>query len=311
LAARGFAHVPGLVATADVSLSNEQQAADVVVVHDAVANDGDLWSSMLDELSLEIEQTDTLDVDHGSSAWLADLLGRRTAELHMALADPAEPDLAPQGFTLLWQRSLLQTLRNGVRSTQRAVRRSKLELDGIDVLMRPADEVLARFDRLRAEKLDARRIRVHGDLHLGQILRTSNDITFIDFEGEPGQPIGERRILRSPLTDLGGLVRSLDYAGRSAIDTAIARGLVADADVADLDAARDRWTHRMQELMTDAYLAEIEPSGLVPADRDDARLLRDVYALNKGLYEIRYELANRPDWVHWPLSAVAAMIRPA
>ncbi len=311
LAARGFAHVPGLVATADVSLSNEQQAADVVVVHDAVANDGDLWSSMLDELSLEIEQTDTLDVDHGSSAWLADLLGRRTAELHMALADPAEPDLAPQGFTLLWQRSLLQTLRNGVRSTQRAVRRSKLELDGIDVLMRPADEVLARFDRLRAEKLDARRIRVHGDLHLGQILRTSNDITFIDFEGEPGQPIGERRILRSPLTDLGGLVRSLDYAGRSAVDTAIARGLVADADVADLDAARDRWTHRMQELMTDAYLTEIEPSGLVPADRDDARLLRDVYALNKGLYEIRYELANRPDWVHWPLSAVAAMIRPA
>ena len=311
LGARGFAHVPGLVATADVSLANEAQPADVVVVHEAVANNGDLWSSMLDELALEIEQTSTLDIEHGSSAWLADLLGRRTAELHLALADSDETGLAPQGFTLLWQRSLLQTLRNGVRATQRAIRRAKLDIDGVDELMRPVDEVLVRFDRIRAEKLDAHRIRVHGDLHLGQILRSGNDITFIDFEGEPGQPIGERRLLRSPLTDVGGLVRSLDYAGRSAVDTAIARGLVADTDVGDLDEARADWTQRMQGLMADSYLATIEPSGLVPADGDDARLLLDVYALHKGLYEIRYELANRPDWVDWPLSAVAAMIRPS
>ncbi len=310
LAAQGFDHVPGLVATASVELQDERAPADVVVVHDAIANDGDLWTWMLDELALEIEQTDTLDATKDSSAWLADVLGRRTAELHVALGTPGDDEsMAPQAFTLLWQRSLLQTLRNGVRATQRAIRRAGLDVAEADALLRPVDDVLARFDRLRTEKLDARRIRVHGDLHLGQVLRTGNDITFIDFEGEPGQPIGERRLLRSPLTDLAGLVRSLDYAGRSAVDTAIARGLVADADVAELDDARDAWTTAMRRTMVDRYVTTIAPADLIPTARDDAELLLDVYALQKGLYEIRYELANRPAWVHWPLAAVGDMIR--
>jgi maltose alpha-D-glucosyltransferase/alpha-amylase len=121
--------------------------------------------------------------------------------------------------------------------------------------------------------------------------------------------MGERRILRSPLTDLAGLVRSLDYAGRSAVDTAVARGLVAEGDVAALDTARDAWTSAMSNTMIDRYLSTIEPAHLVPTDRDDAQLLLDVYILQKGLYEIRYELANRPHWVQWPLAAVAEMIR--
>ena len=150
---------------------------------------------------------------------------------------------------------------------------------------------------------------MHGDLHLGQILRAGSDITFIDFEGEPGQPIGERRILRSPLTDVAGLVRSLDYAGRSAVDTAIARGLVADTEVDALDVSREAWTAAMCETMVETYLGTVGPAALVPDDRDDAQLLLDVYTLHKGLYEIRYELANRPDWVTWPLAAVAEMIR--
>jgi maltose alpha-D-glucosyltransferase/alpha-amylase len=310
LTEQGFAHVPGLVATAEVTIPNEQLPADVVIVHDAVPNDGDLWGWVLDELALEIEHRGGLDAAHESFVWLAELLGVRTAELHTALGTPGdEAAMTPQSFTLLWQRSLLQTLRNGVRSTQRAIRRAKLSTPVTDDLMRPVDDVLARFDRLRTEKLDARRIRVHGDLHLGQILRSGNDITFIDFEGEPGQPMGERRILRSPLTDLAGLVRSLDYAGRNAVDTAVARGLVGEGDIAQLDAARDEWTSAMSATMIDRYLRTIEPAQLVPTDRDDAQLLLDVYILQKGLYEIRYELANRPHWVQWPLDAVAEMIR--
>jgi maltose alpha-D-glucosyltransferase/alpha-amylase len=310
LAELGFPHVPGLVATAEVGLVNETAPADVVIVHDAVPNDGDLWGWVLDELALSIEQTGGFDVEHGTSAWLAELLGRRTAELHIALAEPGDDaSMAPTGFTLLWQRSLLQTLRNGVRATQRALRRAHVDAPGAAELLRPVDDVLARFDRLRAEKLDARRIRVHGDLHLGQILRSGSDITFIDFEGEPGQPIGERRILRSPLTDVAGLVRSLDYAGRSAADTAIARGLVADTDIQALDASRDAWTTAMRTSLVETYLTTIAPADLVPTDRDEAQLLLDIYTLHKGLYEIRYELANRPDWVGWPMSAVAEMIR--
>ncbi len=151
---------------------------------------------------------------------------------------------------------------------------------------------------------------MHGDLHLGQILRSGNDITFIDFEGEPGRPIGERRIMRSPLTDVAGLLRSIDYAGRSALDTAVDRGLVAAAERDHVDDSRAAWTRRACDTITSAYLDAVADAGLVPADRAAAKLLLDAYTLQKGLYEVRYELANRPDWVGWPLAAVSEMIAP-
>ena len=312
LAAVGFEHAPGVAATLDVDLDGETERANLVVIHDAVGNDGDLWAAVLDELSYDIEQGRPFDVER--EAWLPALLGRRTAELHDHLRRPAGGDgssrgsaMEPIAFTLLWQRSLLQTLRNSVQSTQRALRRSKIDVPEAAALMRPLDDVLARFDRLRTEKLDAKRIRVHGDLHLGQILRTGNDVTFIDFEGEPGRPIGERRIMRCPLVDVAGLVRSFDYAGRSALDTAIARGL-ADDD-GSLDEPRAAWTEWACRTMIDAYLAAAEPSGLIPAAPENAGLLLDVFALDKALYEVRYELAHRPGWVGWPLAAVNAMIR--
>jgi maltose alpha-D-glucosyltransferase/alpha-amylase len=311
LRARRFANVPGVAATLELALAGEQQPADAVIVHDALANEGDLWTSVLDELSVTIEQRGDFGTlaDDDELLRLARLLGTRTAELHTALAtSDGHDDMAPQSFTLLWQRSLLQTLRNGLRTTQRAVRRAKLDDPRAEQLLAPADDVLARFESLRTVKLDARRIRVHGDLHLGQILRTGTDIAFIDFEGEPGRPMGERRIMRSPLTDVAGLLRSVDYAGRSAVDTAVARGVVTTEHVPELDTARDRWTDRVCNTINESYLHAIGPAGIVPSARADADLLLDVYLLQKGLYEVRYELANRPDWVHWPLSAVVEML---
>ena len=162
----------------------------MVIVHDAVANEGDLWAWMLDELAIGIEHHGEFGGDNDQTLLLAELLGRRTAELHAVLATSDGTDeMTPLPFTLLWQRSLLQTLRNGVRSTQRALRRAKLDTPEALALQAPVDTVLRRFEPLRTVKLDARRIRVHGDLHLGQILRSGNEITFIDFEGEPGQPM--------------------------------------------------------------------------------------------------------------------------
>ncbi len=310
LTKQGFGHVPGLVATLEVDIVGEDTPGDVVIVHDAIPNEGDLWTWMLDELAVGIEHHGAFGSGNDQTLWLADLLGRRTAELHAALATAGDDDdMSPQPFTLLWQRSLLQTLRNSVRATQRALRRAKIDTSTANTLLQPVDDVLARFEPLRTDKLDARRIRVHGDLHLGQILRSGNDITFIDFEGEPGRPIGERRLMRSPLTDVAGLLRSIDYAGRSALDTAIARGLVPEGDRNEVDLRRGRWTALVCDTITDAYLGAAQESALIPSERTDADLLLGVYLLQKGLYEIRYELANRPGWVHWPLSAVAGMIR--
>lgn len=302
LTARGFTHVPGVAATLDLVLAGDERSIDLVIVHDAIHNEGDLWAWTLGELSRSIERHGELD---GETRSVADLLGRRTGQLHAALADThGDDDMAPLPSTLAWQRSLLQTLRDGLRATQRSLRRAGLTDRAV---LAPVDEVLRRFEPLRSRKLDARRIRVHGDLHLGQVLWTGNDVVFIDFEGEPGRPIGERMIKRSPLTDVAGLIRSIDYAARSAIDTAVARGVVAPDDRA-VDHSREAWVRGMRDTLVASYLAEIAGASLVPADPVDTDLLLRAYLLQKGLYEIRYELANRPDWVHWPLSAVSEMI---
>jgi maltose alpha-D-glucosyltransferase/alpha-amylase len=149
---------------------------------------------------------------------------------------------------------------------------------------------------------------VHGDLHLGQILWTGHDVVFIDFEGEPGAPIAQRSIKRSPLADVAGLIRSFDYAGRMSVHTAIERGRIADSDQTAMDAWRRRWTSRIHAALLDPYFAAIGDAGLIPADDDDRRLLVDIYVLVKAMYEVRYELANRPTWVSWPMSAISDML---
>ncbi len=325
LRAAGFDRVPGVAATAAIDLVGEAESADVVIVHDAVAHESDLWVKMLDELGLAIDRGAPTDGPEAEliGTEVADLLGRRTAELHLALArtdvgvdrGSRSSAMTPDAFTLLWQRSILQTLRNEVRSTQRELTRARragllneAAVEQRDQLDANVDELLGRFDRLRDTKLDAKRIRVHGDLHLGQILWTGHDVVFIDFEGEPGAPIAQRSIKRSPLADVAGLIRSFDYAGRMAIHTAIERGRVGEGDQTAMDAWRRRWTSQIHRALLDSYFAAIGDAGLIPADDDDRRLLVDIYVLVKAMYEVRYELANRPSWVSWPMSAISDML---
>jgi maltose alpha-D-glucosyltransferase/alpha-amylase len=250
----------------------------------------------------------------------AELLGRRTAELHRHLAglveDTPTPDhpiaLRPEPFSLHWQRSILQTVRSSLRATQRELSRrsnadamSEIDRQRAQLLAEHANELLGRFDRLRTTKVDAKRMRIHGDLHLGQVLWTGHDVMFIDFEGEPGTPIGQRRIKRSPLGDVAGLLRSFDYAGRVAVHTADERGRVGPSDLDAVHRWRAEWTAAAQRALLDAYLDRIDGADLIPADRNDVALLLDIYTLTKCLYEVRYELANRPHWVGWPLAAIA------
>ncbi len=325
LLAAGFDRVPGVAATLDVDLAGEPIPANVVVVHDAVTHESDLWVKMLDELGLAIDQVLSSDAGHDDrvATGIAELVGRRTAELHRSLAGgPSasprargprrESPMAPEGFTLLWQRSILQSLRTSIRATQRDLRRSRRSGQLTEAATEQAaslddhlDHLMDRFDRLRHEKFDAKRIRIHGDLHLGQILWTGHDVVFIDFEGEPGAPMSQRTIKRSPLADVAGLLRSLDYAGRMAVNTAIERGRVTAVD--DVDAWRRAWTRQNHGALLGAYFEAIDDAGLVPAEADDRQLLVEIYEVTKALYEIRYELANRPDWAIWPMTSVMEM----
>jgi maltose alpha-D-glucosyltransferase/alpha-amylase len=336
LAATSFGHVPDVAATLDADVPGESQRATVMVVHDAIDHESDLWVRVLDELSLAIDKhvlyADEVEIRDSTTTAIADLLGRRTAELHRALGgveagDGASPrrgaagapaSLGREPFTLMWQRQILQSVRNATRATERELRRHRRSgalTERDDELAAQfvdrAAELVGRFDWLIGTKLEASRIRIHGDLHLGQVLGTGHDVVFIGFEGEPGMPIGQRTIKRSPLADVAGLLRSIDYAGRVAVHTATERGRIGEAELPAVERWRAGWTAQTQQQLFAAYREAIAGTGLVPDDEVQLSQLLDVYLANKCLYEVRYELANRPEWVGWPLSAVVEMLGTA
>jgi maltose alpha-D-glucosyltransferase/alpha-amylase len=156
--------------------------------------------------------------------------------------------------------------------------------------------------------MEASRIRIHGDLHLGQVLASGNDVTFIDFEGEPARPLGERRLKRPALRDVAGVVRSYDYAARQALQQTVGRGVIEDGHEHDYTthatllgawAGRAYWA---------GYRQRADDSVFLPRSMAHTQLLLEVHVLQKAMYEARYELDRRPDWVEVPLAALARMV---
>jgi maltose alpha-D-glucosyltransferase / alpha-amylase len=309
----------------------------LAVVHDFVPNEGDAWSFALDRLTGYYERVlarseplapadfpaDLLGPAvaeapavvndlFGPFVASAELLGQRTAEMHVALASGDDPAFAPEPFTRLYQRSLYQSVLNETRATLRAVRSRRAALPpDLDGLLDETVErrIYARLEALRARRIDTVRTRVHGDYHLGQVLWNGRDFVIIDFEGEPDRSVGQRRLKRSPIRDVAGMLRSFDYAAHVGLRQEVELGLVAD-----LAAATERlgewsrlWTAWVSRRFLDGYFATAADQPFIPADEADRRLLLDLFLLEKACYEVRYELDHRPDWVGIPLHAVARL----
>ena len=304
-----------------------------------VPNEGDTWTFALDLLGRFYEQVTTGDPDASVPAGpslrslddavvvpdeVAELVGpvlapvemlaRRTAELHRTLADIPGDAFTPEPFSTLYQRSLYQSFRGQTRATMTLVRRrlksgrSSMPDDvvaDLERLLAEEGKILEHFGQVRSHRLDAARTRIHGDFHLGQVLWTGRDMVLIDFEGEPSRPIGERRIKRSPLVDVAGMLRSFRYATAVGLDVATERGVVADGD----DRARlarwgDVWREWVDARFLSTYLDVVGDDGLVPSNDEDRRMLLGVYEVEKALYELRYELQYRPAWVTIPLRSI-------
>ena len=235
------------------------------------------------------------------------LLGRRTAELHIALASVrSDPDFVPERFSALYQRSVYQSIREQVRRTLLALRRN---LDGLPEYVREEAaetvkaeaEILRRIRRLTEGVIDSCKIRIHGDFHLGQVLFTGKDFMIIDFEGEPARPFSERRLKRSPFRDVAGMIRSFDYA----VSTSCRKRIVLHPELAPiLEPLLDPLYRALSSVFLHAYLERAGNAEFIPSDRSRIEKLLEAFLLEKALYEIRYELDNRPEWILTPLKGI-------
>jgi maltose alpha-D-glucosyltransferase/alpha-amylase len=151
----------------------------------------------------------------------------------------------------------------------------------------------------------ALKTRIHGDLHLGQVLAVEDDVVFIDFEGEPRRSLEERRAKHSPLVDVAGMVRSFDYAAHVALRSIGEHQPEAPGRV---EPALALWRRDMVASFLAAYHAAAAGTPSYPGDAQEAAALIDLFSLEKALYEIRYELDNRPGWVDIPLMGVHALL---
>jgi maltose alpha-D-glucosyltransferase/alpha-amylase len=203
-----------------------------------------------------------------------------------------------QSMRALASRGLV-LLRDRMSALPENARRDAAEVLGLD------HRIVARFRAILDKKITALRLRVHGDYHLGQVLYTGKDFVIIDFEGEPARPINERRLKRSALKDVAGMLRSFSYAGSFALRSDRFR----PEDRPGLEHWRRYWRTWVSLAFVKNYLASAAPAGFLPKTRDEMKLLLDLFLLEKAIYELGYELNNRPDWVDVPLAGIREIMQ--
>jgi trehalose synthase-fused probable maltokinase len=170
-------------------------------------------------------------------------------------------------------------------------------------------KILQTFRTALDRPITAMRTRIHADYHLGQVLYTGSDFVIIDFEGEPARPMSERRVKLSPLQDVAGMLRSFHYAAFSA---APADGAVAEGNsesVWQRSRVTEAWHAWVTARFLASYLKEAGKASFIPASEDELKTLLRVHLLEKALYELSYELNNRPDWVRIPLAGIISLLK--
>jgi len=301
-----------------------------------VANEGDGWQWTLEQLDRYFEDcsgevfpaadatslpTDFLSLSETAlservrdSAGIyldaAATLGRRTGELHVALGqETADEDFRPRPFTAEDSQALREQLSSNAGRAFEALKDSLATLP--DELVESAALVLSRrktlFEKLSGltkKEIGGLQTRVHGDYHLGQVLRTKSDFVILDFEGEPAKLLAERRAKQSPLKDVAGMLRSFSYAAYAALNRYTTRRPQSSGQ---LEPWARLWEQAVTAEFLRAYRESVAHSSIVPGDRAAFQSLLEAYVLDKALYELVYELNNRPAWVRIPLHGILSL----
>jgi maltose alpha-D-glucosyltransferase / alpha-amylase len=330
---RAFRHIAPLAGALELRRPNGELTT-LGVLHGFLPNEGDAWTYTLDALGRYYEEVLTHraeapippafdgpllaavegELPPRAREWIglyleeARLLGQRTGELHVALAsDPVTPELAPEPVSDFSRQALYQAMLSLANETFSVLRQ---RLAGLPTAIREEAqkvldlerEVQTRFRLLRDRKIAAIHLRCHGDYRLGQVLHTGKDFIIIDFEGESARPLGVRRLKGSPLRDVAGMLRSFHDAAYAAL-----LGQVPGArpeDVPTLEPWARFWYRAVSAAFLKGYLPAVASASLLPQAPAELGILLDAYLLDKAIYEIAYELNNRPEWAQIPLKGL-------
>jgi maltose alpha-D-glucosyltransferase/alpha-amylase len=305
-----FPHAPPLLGTVELEENGARSA--VAVVHGFVQNQGDAWTVTNAYLDRFVEEQRLLTAEAAShsdeqTAYLRrmDHVGRRVAELQLALASRDDiaafaPEPIATDDVRSWTEAILQRAGRALGDLVR--RRSELAENDrqlVDALLSYRDSLPARLRQLLPETVDAMKIRHHGDFHLGQMLIVKDDVSIIDFEGEPRCSIEDRRRKAPAARDVAGLIRSMDYSATAALERALKS---APDEHGKLAHALEDWREHSVAAFMAAYRSSLSDTKLWPQSAEAADRLLDFFLLEKAFYEIEYELAHRPDWLRVPLA---------
>jgi maltose alpha-D-glucosyltransferase/alpha-amylase len=329
-------HFPGVppYAGALQYVNGDPEPATLGMLEALVENEGDAWRWTVDEIDRYYELSEPVEFpadaaselsapfsDQPPSALARDhiglyleaaaTLGRRTGELHRALGEPtADPAFVPEPFTTQDAQNMYGDLRSRAARVFDELKDNLSRLP--DESVEDAARLLARrreiLDRLRAPSADSslgQRIRIHGDYHLGQVLRSKTDFVILDFEGEPARPLRERRAKQSALKDVAGMLRSFSYAAYSGLLNFTARRAVS---LDRLEPWARLWERSASVEFLRGYREAAAGADFLPADPLDFRRLLNAFRIDKALYEVSYELNNRPTWVRIPLMGMMSGI---
>lgn len=294
---QGFRHVPSFAGALDYETADGGTQA-VGLALALVPNRGDAWAWALEQVATYFGRIASAPAPANDLELLGVAidarirqLGTSTGELHLALAsDRTDPAFAPEPFT-----------RGDATELATAIRASAAGLaEKLDPVRASLSQVESRIAQLTSGEFHTEKIRTHGDYHLGQVLDTGVDFVIIDFEGEPSRPLAERRRKRSPLRDVAGMLRSFHYAAHAS--------LVGREDRAELESSANRWSQAARRSFLGGWLDAARSAVFVPASEAEITPLLDAFLLEKVLYEIAYEMNNRPDWLPIPISGLEALL---
>ena len=306
LSEAGFSATPALLGWVELAANHGSPAYALTLLQRFVPNDGDGWSWTLDQLARAMEQGESARLEH-LSRWI-ERLAMQTAEMHRAFAmasgDPSfRPDPVTTADLQNWQTAALAMAARAFDGLQHHLRQTALRQ--AQQLLDSRDDVQQRLRAILNVRPEFYKTRHHGDFHLGQVLVADGDAVILDFEGEPLRPLQERRAKHCVLRDVAGIVRSFSYAAEAAF-----RALPQDVTEPERKAKRarlDTWRADASRVFVETYFAAAQELKSIPPERSEAEQVLSFFVLEKALYEVAYELANRPDWLEIPLHGVLSM----